>query len=372
VIETSTSQFGLIPADGNAAAGAPGRDSGNVMAIAKRDTPKGEDVRIAVILPLYNGAPYIRQAIESVLNQSLPAAEIIVVDDGSTDDGPQLVENLAREHPIILLHKPNGGQGSARNFGAANSSSDLIALLDQDDVWYCNHLERLARPFLAARAVELGWAYSNADEIDEQGRLIVRSVLRLFDKVQHPKRDVHGCLRADMYVLPSASLISRKAFEAVGGFDESLRGYEDDDLFLRLFRAGYDNVYLDEALSQWRIFPRSSSYSPRMAVSRMLYLRKLLEEFPDEPARGRYWARDVLLPRFLPHLVAEFVDAVERRDRERMRTSLEDLRFASCHHNRRIRTVLKVVLALLRFPGAARALLAARPALLPLSRRILG
>jgi glycosyltransferase involved in cell wall biosynthesis len=329
-------------------------------------------LRIAAIIPLYNGAPYIQQAIESVLFQSLRPAEIIVVDDGSTDNSAQVVERLAREHPIRLLSKSNGGQGSARNFGVAKSNCDLIALLDQDDVWYCNHLAQLARPFLQARAIELGWAYSNLDEIDEQGRLIVRSVLRLFDKVQHPKRDVHGCLSTDMYVLPSASLISRKAFESVGGFDERLRGYEDDDLFLRLFRAGYDNVYVDEALSQWRIFSRSSSYSPRMAVSRMLYLRKLLEEFPDDPARDRFWRRDVLLPRFLPHLVAEFVNAVQRRDRELMRTSLENLRFVSCYHNRRIRAVLKLLLPLLRLPGVARALLVARPALLPLSRRILG
>ena len=329
-------------------------------------------MRIAAIIPLYNGAPYIRRAIESVLRQSLPPTGIIVVDDGSTDNGPQVVEKLARGHPINLLHKPNGGQGSARNFGIARSSCDLIALLDQDDVWYCNHLERLARFFLEPRAIELGWAYSNVDEIDQQGRLMVRSVLRLFDNVQHPKRDVHGCLRTDMYVLPSASLISRKAFEAVGGFDEGLRGYEDDDLFLRLFRAGYDNVYVDEALSQWRMFSGSSSYSPSMAISRMLYLRKLLEEFPDDPARGRFWRRDVVLPRFLPHLLAEFVDAVQRRDRELVRTSLDDLRFVSCYHNRRTRAVLKLLLPLLRFPSVARVLLMARPALLPLSRRILG
>jgi glycosyltransferase involved in cell wall biosynthesis len=270
------------------------------------------------------------------------------------------------------LHKANGGQASARNFGVANSSCDLIALLDQDDVWYCNHLEQLVIPFKQRRAVELGWAYSNLDEIDEQGRLITRSALSLFDNVQHPKRDVGGCLRTDMYVLPSASLISRKAFDAVGGFDERLRGYEDDDLFLRLFRAGYDNVYVDEALSQWRMFPRSSSYSPCMAVSRMLYLRKLLAEFPDDPARGRFWRRDVLLPRFFLPMMASFADAVQRRDRELMHRSLNELRFVTRFHNRRIRALMKLVLPLLQFPGVARTLLVARPALLPFSRRILG
>ena len=104
------------------------------MAISKQVPARCEDVRIAAIIPLYNGAPYIHEAIENVLRQTLPPTEIIVVDDGSTDNGPQIVEQLAREHPIKLLHRPNGGQSSARNFGIAQSNCDLIAMLDQDDV----------------------------------------------------------------------------------------------------------------------------------------------------------------------------------------------------------------------------------------------
>ena len=79
-----------------------------------------------------------------------------------------------------------------------------------------------------------------------------------------------------MFVLPTASIISRVAFEALGGFDESLSGYEDDDLFLRMFRAGYDHVYVDQALARWRIFSTSSTYSKRMASSRMTFANKLL------------------------------------------------------------------------------------------------
>jgi hypothetical protein len=120
------------------------------------------------------------------------------------------------------------------------------------------------------------------------------------------------------------------------------------------------------------MFPRSSSYSPCMAVSRMLYLRKLLEEFPDDPARGRFWRRDVLLPRFFLPMIAGFVDAVQRRDRDLMHRSLKEIRFVTRYHNRRIRALMKLLLPLLEFPGMARALLVASPALRPLSRRILG
>jgi GT2 family glycosyltransferase len=88
-----------------------------------------------------------------------------------------------------------------------------------------------------------------------------------------------------MFVLPSATVLSRTAFNAVGGFGERLSGYEDDDLFLRIFRAGFANVFIDRGVTRWRIHTGSAWYSARMGVSRMIYFRKLLAEFPDDPPR---------------------------------------------------------------------------------------
>jgi glycosyltransferase involved in cell wall biosynthesis len=242
------------------------------------------DLSIVAIVPLYNGAKFIEEAIRSVLAQTLQPAEFLVVDDGSTDDGPAIVERIAKENPLIKLwRKSNGGQSSARNFGVARSKSALIALLDQDDVWYPHHLETLVKPFRRERAIPLGWVYSNLDEVDESGGMITRSLLNTMP-AHHPKRTLIECLAMDMFILPSASLIAREAFEAVGGFDERLSGYEDDDLFLRLFRSGYDHVYIDQPLSKWRIYIGSTSYSPRMARSRMIYAEKLMATFPDNPA----------------------------------------------------------------------------------------
>ena len=214
---------------------------------------------IAVVIPLYNGARYIEQTLNSVFKQALSPTEIIVVNDGSTDDDASIaiVERLARTHPLTLLHKPNGGQSSARNLGVRQSKSDLIAFLDQDDLWYESHLQELVKPFLAPSEPALGWVYSDVDEIDENGYLICRSFLSTMS-VAHPKRHIFDCIRHDMYVVPSASLICRKAFEAVGGFDERLCGYEDDDLFMRIFRTGNDNVYIKRALSQWQIYTGST------------------------------------------------------------------------------------------------------------------
>ncbi len=325
-------------------------------------------LRIATIIPLYNGARFIARALDSVLDQSLPASEIIVVDDGSTDDGPAIVQRFVKNYPIRLLRKPNGGQSAARNFGVANSNATHIALLDQDDAWYPNHLVELVRPFRESRLQELGWVYSDLDEVDSDGNMVARSMLRMMGTA-HPKRDVFACLTADMFVLPSASLISRNAFEAVGGFDENLMGYEDDDLFLRLFRAGYDNIYLDVPLVQWRIHVGSSSYSRRMSESRAIYFRKLLASFPDEPQRRRYIARDCLVPRFFPKLALDYLVALRNDENDGVVAAFRNLAFASRLHTARVRIVMSLVLPFLRFPVVARCLiLPFLPVLSPIAR----
>jgi glycosyltransferase involved in cell wall biosynthesis len=281
-----------------------------------------------VVIPLYNGSRYIEEALESVFAQSLPATEIIVVNDGSTDDGAgvAIVERLARTHSLTLLHKPNGGQSSARNMGVRESTSELIAFLDQDDVWHENHLRELAKSFQRDSVSRLGWVYSNLDEIDENGALISREYLSTL-KTVHPKRHIHDCIGHDMFILPSAALIARVAFETVGGFDERLCGYEDDDLFLRMFRAGYDNIYLNQALSKWRIYLGSTSYTFRMARSRAIYTRKLLEMFPDDPRRVRYYARDLIVPRFFKHAIQEYETAAKMRDRAEMEIAWGEIVF---------------------------------------------
>ncbi len=315
---------------------------------------------ISVVIPLYNGAAYIGEALRSVLDQTRPADEIIVVDDGSTDDGPAIVAPLAAAGLVTLLSRPNGGQSAARNFGVAHSHGDLIALLDQDDIWYPNHLAELSRPFRRTSHPEIGWVYSNLDRIAINGSMITRSFLSHLG-AQHPKRDLARCLGEDMFVLPSASLISRRAFEAVGGFDERLCGYEDDDLFLRLFLHGYDNVFVDKALSKWRIHTGSASYSPRMAQSRMIYAGKLFAQFADRPEMGEFLVRDCSAPRFYRQILGQCLQTVRAGKPCPTAQVTADLRFVIRHLSLRGRLAARAFLPLLNRPGMLRALLASGP-----------
>ncbi len=103
------------------------------------------DETVAVVIPVFNGAAVIERAIQSVLDQTVPIAEIIVVDDGSTDDTVAVVERLAKAHPAInLVRQPqNGGVSKARNAGNARATADWVAILDGDDTWRPERTEKL-------------------------------------------------------------------------------------------------------------------------------------------------------------------------------------------------------------------------------------
>jgi glycosyltransferase involved in cell wall biosynthesis len=268
---------------------------------------------------------------------------------------------MAREHNIMLIRKHNGGQSSARNMGVQNSTSSLIAFLDQDDGWYPRHLEMLARPFQKNHhGLPLAWVYSNLDVVDEQGRMVWRNYATEI-YVEHPKRHLTRCLSEDMHILPSATMIRRDAFESVGGFDERLSGYEDDDLFLRLFCDRWNNIFLPESLSFWRRNPSSAAHSPRMATSRMIYAHKLLNNFPDNPTFGWFFGRDYIAPRFFfKTLLPIFTEAVQRGDREVIRRIYADMQEFTPFLGRRARLVMRMLAPMTYSPAGLRMALRGR------------
>jgi glycosyltransferase involved in cell wall biosynthesis len=320
-------------------------------------TDRNSDLSIVAIIPLYNGAQWIEQSIASVLSQTLQPDEFIVVDDGSTDEGSAVVEKWAQNHPIRLLRKSNGGQSSARNFGVAHSKSALIALLDQDDIWYPNHLEELLQVFKNHSGPPLGWAYSDFDDVDIDGKMVGREYAS-HPKLVNPKRHLTTILAQGIIIQPSATLIGRAAFEAVGGFDERLCGYEDDDLFLRMFRAGFDNVYVPYSTSQWRIYSASCGASDRHDNSLRLYIKKQLDSFPNDTWRGHYYARDMIAPRFIEVWIQMYARASRYRNHAKMKEYVSDALALVPLLSRRRRLICWAALPLMRFPSLGKAMIA--------------
>jgi hypothetical protein len=184
--------------------------------------------------------------------------------------------------------------------------------------------------------------------------MVTRSCLDQKPEIQHPKRSLVGCLTTDMFILPTSCLISRRAFDTAGGFDERLIGYEDDDLFLRIFRLGYDNVYINRALSRWRIFPESASHSLRMGRSRMIYLRKLIEMFPPGDFRNLNYVRELIAPRFCPWLLLEYRSALASGDHAALKEAIEDLEFLSTFLPRQARIAFRAMLPMMAWRPTSR------------------
>lgn len=277
---------------------------------------------VAAVIPLYNGAEFIEEAIQSVLRQTEPADEIIIVDDGSTDEGPEIVRALVKLNPITLLSKPNGGQSSARNMAVRHTNCSHIAFLDQDDAWYEDHLEILKKQFHRSSAQRLALVYGNLDIVDRRGRMISYCILNDIPSPQ-PKTSLRQCLEQDLFILPSATVVSRDAIVDVGFFDERLSGYEDDDLFTRMFSAGYRSIYINQAVTRWRLYGGSSSFSERMANSRMIYFRKQIELFPNDPAVNQ-WAHNAIARRFMKIVFTEFLAASRSHDVPRLERAWSD------------------------------------------------
>ncbi|MDR2852457.1 MAG: glycosyltransferase family 2 protein [Burkholderiaceae bacterium] len=263
---------------------------------------------VVVVIPFYNGSQFIERALCSVYAQSMPAAEVIVVNDGSRPEERDFLNTLCERYPFSVIDKENGGQGSARNAGAAASSAPYICFLDQDDFYLTHHIRTLVQA-IPHDEPRFGFVYADLIEADGEGNVVASSAIQ--GRCAHPKTSVFEMLRADMYILPSAALISRAAFEAVDGFDTQFVGFEDDDLFLRIFHKGYTNHYVDQAVTVWCIHTDSTSFGMRMIRSRFNYFKKMAAMFPDEPWRNRYYLRDCLMPRFGRYFVDHVIEATK-------------------------------------------------------------
>lgn len=276
---------------------------------------------VSAIVPVYNGARFIESTLRSLLDQTAPPTEIIVVDDGSTDRSGSVIESVEGDVPIILVQQANAGQSAARNAAARKASGELLAFIDQDDLWHRRHLEVLVPAF---EDPEVGWSYSDFDEIDGKGALVTRGFIRA-RKTEHPLLALNDFLRQDLMILPSATIIRASAFEQVGGFDPALIGYEDDDLFIRLFRAGWASSYTPESLTKFRVHVSSSTGNLTFQHSRVRFLDNLMESVPNTPRLNRFYIRDVVFPRLFRATLIDYTMACSVGDFDRARAIVEIL-----------------------------------------------
>lgn len=194
--------------------------------------------KVSVIIPTYNRAASLKRALESVISQSLSATEIIVVDDGSTDNTQQFI---ASTYPQVhYLYQGNKGVSAARNAGIQAATGEWICLLDSDDSWQANKIEKQCQ----ALAEQTDYLFCHTNETwYRDGKILNQGK-------KHKKRGGYifqHCLPL-CAISPSSAMIKRELFDEVGLFDENLPACEDYDMWLRIC-CRYPVLFLDEALT---------------------------------------------------------------------------------------------------------------------------
>lgn len=248
---------------------------------------------VTTVIPYYNGETFIQEALTSLGREILQSDEIIIVDDGSSEESSRCLERIVDSFPSLVIRvikQANTGQGGARNAGVEQARTSFVAFLDQDDRVHPCHNKLLVEALKNSKKNNPNTLYSNGDvrQINTRSEVVCNFVCR--NNRRHHLEDAMNLVSSDLFILPGGTLVDRSLFLELGGFDPRLKGYEDDDLFIRAYRQGYGAVLISDEVADWRIHSSSTSYGLRMMESRYLYYCKLLEMFPDDPFQSRIYS----------------------------------------------------------------------------------
>lgn len=228
--------------------------------------------KVSVIVPAYNQAHFLGTAIESVLSQTMPDFELIIVNDGSTDPTEQ-VALAYDDQRIRYIHQLNRGLSGARNTGMRHATGEYITYLDSDDAFLPEKLAVLSK---AMEDPAVGFAAGQALPIDEHGKRIGK----IFDKGL-PTPIEHMLLGNPLHV--GSVLLRRTWQERAGFFDENLRSYEDWDMWLRLIRLGCRMQWIPVPVSLYRFHTaQMTRIGKQMTTATFNVLDKIYRE-PDLP-----------------------------------------------------------------------------------------
>jgi hypothetical protein len=261
----------------------------------------------SVIIACYNAAGTVGEAIRSCLDQTVPPLEIIVIDDGSTDDLDMALAPYGDD--IVLLRQANGGESMAKNAGAAAAQGDFVVILDADDVALPHRHERLGE--LAATRPDLSILTHDAD-LTRDGAFIRRYY---GDHHPFPIDDQRAAILRRCFVINPA--VRRTAWLAIGGYDPAIRIGADWECWLRMILAGARVGCVDEVLSEYR------QGGDQLTADRLAEFRGRQQLFTKTLARADLTAEE-------RHRLRDLMTTLEARmAREAIRTGAPGARRAS-------------------------------------------
>lgn len=233
---------------------------------------------VSVIIPCYNQGHYLERALRSCAEQTLPGVEVIVVNDGSTDNTKEICATLAGQYRFRYHEQTNGGLANARNAGINLANGKYLQFLDADDYLHPAKLEIQARHL----DENLQYAYNYCDIVhvqDDFGVAINEATVGITRKIL--TGNIFGSLLIGGFFPPVCPLIRKETIAQFGGFTPKLDGHADYELWLRL--AGHNQLccYLDEKLAYYRVHEANMSKdSTHMNQTFVATIQKIAVEFP--------------------------------------------------------------------------------------------
>ncbi|MEW5733797.1 MAG: glycosyltransferase [Thermodesulfobacteriota bacterium] len=226
------------------------------------------DPAVSVIIPAYNSARFLPGCLASVLSQDYPVHEIIVSDDGSTDNIEDALAPFLADPRVRLLSAPNAGPSAARNRGIRAATGDAVAFLDADDLWLPGKLSRQI-PLLAPPRV--GLVYGLRTHMDPDGNPIPKEQPDCF------RGNVLSRIFSYNFVCTSSAVVKKQCFETTGFFDESLTTAEDFDLWIRI-AAFFDFDFVPEPVACYRTgHPQLSQDKDLRLINTLLVRQRALK-----------------------------------------------------------------------------------------------
>jgi len=252
-------------------------------------------MRISVIIPAYNAARFLPETIESVLCQSVRDWELLIVDDGSQDRTGEIASLYAEKDPRIRSFRlPNAGVAAARNAGFQRSDrqTEFICYLDHDDLWVSDTLEVLIgalqanSQFVAAsglpESIDANGCPLDTDSVQAYCRDRFAVVGEQLIRQPEDQPTTFGCFAVrNCVITPGLAVIRRTAHEKCGALDESLSGYDDWDMWLRLSRLG-DFAFLNRTILKYRLHETNQSRAHKTMEKQERLLYSKLFSAPDE------------------------------------------------------------------------------------------
>jgi glycosyltransferase involved in cell wall biosynthesis len=243
--------------------------------------PDGADMEnqplVSVVVTCYNYGSYLKDCLDSILAQTYSNFEIVVVDDGSTDNTAEVIKPFRELPNIRYIHQENAGQAKAKNVGIKNSTGNFIAFLDADDLWEKSKLEKQI-PFFDNPNV--GVVYSGSRPIDADGNLLKWG--RPGKYLVARSGNISNWLFFDNFIVFSSSVVRYECFTRIGVFNENYRMGIDWDLWLRISTI-YEFDFVDQELLLYRIGhpgQMSKNAKTRQECSDKI-MESFIREYPD-------------------------------------------------------------------------------------------